>query len=122
MKQIKVLAIGFCLTVLVGCASTGTQVVPMKVQSDPLGAYVLFQVQSDRDGQRSYDWIFLGSTPLDTRKEIFEEDLDHADAFILKVIKEGYLDQQKAFTGKDFAKETKEKGSVFWNPKLVPAN
>ncbi len=83
MKQIKIFTLGLCLAVLAGCASTGARVVPMKVQSDPLGAYVLFQVQGDRDGQRNYDWIFLGSTPLDTRKEVLEEDLDNADAFIL---------------------------------------
>ncbi len=83
---------------------------------------MLFQVQADHRGNRSYDWIYLGSTPLGTRRTVYKKDLDNADAFILRVIKEGYLDQEKSWTGQQIVREAQSKGTVFWNPKLVPAN
>jgi hypothetical protein len=106
---------------LAACGST-VKTVPLTIQSDPLGAYVLFQVQADRKDDRSYDWIFLGNTPIKTRRSVLKKDLKNADAFIVKVIKDGYLDQQKAWTGQQLVNEAKSKGTVFWNPRLIPVN
>lgn len=96
--------------------------VPLTVQSDPMGAYVLFQVQADQEDVRSYDWVYVGNTPLKTRRTISKKDLDNADAFIIRIMKEGYHDQQKAYTGDQLVSESKSKGTVFWNPRLVPSN
>ncbi|MEM7193677.1 MAG: hypothetical protein AAF402_01920 [Pseudomonadota bacterium] len=128
MKQVKrspatlarMLVVSIVFMIVTGCASSGVTTVPMKIQSDPLGAYVMFQVQGG-DQSASYDWIFLGNTPVDVRKSIDESDWDHADAFVLRVMKEGYLEQQKSFTARDFYREVQEKDTVFWNPKLIPA-
>ena len=112
---------GIAVALLAGCATT-VKTVPFTVQSDPLGAYVLFQVQADHNDKRSYDWIFLGTTPLDTRRTVYKKDLDNADAFIIRVMKDGYLDQEKSWTGQQIVREAKSKGTVFWHPKLVPGN
>ncbi|GJL82408.1 MAG: hypothetical protein DHS20C01_20420 [marine bacterium B5-7] len=109
-------------TVLIvsGCASTS--MVPFTVQSDPLGAHVLYQVQTAISGNTSSnDWIYLGLTPLDIRREIGQSQLRKADAFVLRVVKDGYLDQQKSWTGKELSEQLGEKGRVFWNPRLVPS-
>ena len=66
-RPVRVLAIALGLGLLTGCASS-VRTVPLKVQSDPLGAYVMMQVQADPADDRSYDWVFLGNTPLDTRR------------------------------------------------------
>ncbi|MGB5709152.1 MAG: hypothetical protein WBM41_20265 [Arenicellales bacterium] len=108
------------VVVLAGCASS-VKTVPFKVQSDPLGAYVLYQIQADRNDTRNYDWIYLGNTPLDIRRAVLSRDLKRADAFVVRVMKEGYLDQQKAWTGEQIVKEAKKKGAVFWNPRLIPS-
>ena len=109
------------LVILTRCASS-VRTVPFKVQSDPLGAYVLYQIQADQHDNRNYDWIYLGNTPLDIRRAVDSSDLKRADAFVIRVMKEGYLDQQKAWTGEQIVKEAKKKGAVFWNPRLVPAD
>jgi hypothetical protein len=113
----------FCVVlvaILTGCASS-VKTVPFKVQSDPLGAFVLYQIQADQYDDRNYDWIYLGNTPLDIRRTVNSTDLRRADAFVIRVMKEGYLDQQKAWTGEQLVKEAKKKGAVFWNPRLIPA-
>lgn len=120
-NQIKILVVALLLIVSTGCAPK-VRTVPLTIQSDPMGAYVLFQVQADRNDQRSYDWVFLGNTPLKTRRSVLQEELDNADAFIVKVIKQGFLDQEKAYTGEQLVNEAKSKGTVYWNPRLVPVN
>ncbi len=119
--SLKVFAITLISTAVVGCGSP-VKTVPFKVQSDPLGAYVMYQVQDDAEDARDFDWIFLGNTPVDTRRAIPKRQLKRADSFMIRVMKEGYLDQQKAWTGDQLVDESKSKGAVFWNPRLVPSN
>jgi hypothetical protein len=120
-KLPKLIIVAAVLSLATACAPA-VRTVPLTIQSDPMGAYVLFQVQADRRDQRSYDWVYLGNTPLKTRRSVLNEDLKNADAFIVRIIKEGFLDQEKAYTGKQMVTEAKSKGTVFWNPRLVPVN
>ena len=117
----KILTLLTALLLLSGCAAT--KMLPMTIQSDPLGAHVLYQVQSKVKGSAgATDWIYLGLTPLDVRREVGKSQLKKADAFILKVVKDGFLDQQKAFTGGELLEQVDTRGRVFWNPRLVSAN
>lgn len=100
-----------------GCAS-GTKNVPLNIQSDPLGAYVVFQITKD-NGAKS-DWIFLGNTPLLTTRQYSKEELRDENSIVLKVMKEGFFDQTKVFKGRELRRESKSKGRVFWNPRMVP--
>jgi hypothetical protein len=106
--------------VLGGCATTS--IVPFTVQSDPLGAHVLYQVQTQVEGgNAANDWIHLGLTPVDVRREVGRAQIKSADAFVLRVMKDGYLDQQKSFSGEELIDQVDSKGRVFWNPRLVPS-
>ena len=106
----------------IAACSSPTRTVPLTVQSDPLGAYVMFQMQADREDERNYDWIFLGNTPLKVRRSMTKEELEDADAFVIRVMKDGYHEQKKSYTGKQLVSEAKSKGTVFWNPRLVPSD
>jgi len=121
MNKLKAIVLAGVSLALVGCGSS-VRTVPFKVQSDPLGAYVMYQVQDDAEDVRHFDWIFLGNTPVDTRRAISKKRLKRADSFMIKVVKEGYHDQQKAWTGEQLVDESKSKGAVFWNPRLVPSS
>jgi hypothetical protein len=104
-----------------GCATT--QVLPFTIQSDPLGAHVFYQVNAPAVSNAGpNDWIYLGLTPIDVRREINRAQLKREDAFVLRVVKEGYLDQQKTLSGSDVTAQLKDKGRVFWNPRLVPVS
>lgn len=118
---IRTLAVLAAAAVLAGCATT--RIVPFTVQSDPLGAHVLYQVQTPvSDDLSTNEWIYLGLTPVDIRREVGKTQLRKADAFVLRVVKEGYLDQQKSWSGDDLVDQIEEKGRVFWNPRLVPVS
>lgn len=103
---------------LTGCATTRN--VPFVVQSEPLGAYVFYQVNYSAAG--TSDWIFLGHTPIDVNRQISTSQLDDAAGFVLQVQKEGYYNQQKSWSGDQLQEEAQDKGRVFWNPRLVPTN
>ncbi len=114
----KFLLLVIVATTMAGCASTN--IVPFTVQSDPLGAHVMYQVQSKVKGSAgTTDWIYMGLTPVDIRREIGKTQLRKADAFVFRVIKDGYLEQQKSWSGDELKKQIEAKGRVFWNPRLV---
>lgn len=103
--------ISLCL-ILVACG--GSKNIPVKVHSDPLGAYALMKI-SYKNGEDS-DWIFLGPTPvIQDRKMAF----DGASTVSLKVIRPGFFEQVKTWKAKDFVKEAKQKKQILWVPSLV---
>ena len=117
MHKLKVILISSLALLMVACA--GKRNVPFTVQSDPLGAYVHFQVQSPVEGAAN-DWVFLGKTPVDIKRFISKKQLKKAGAFRLSVQKEGFSTQVKHWTRKEIDEEIREKGTLYWNPKLVP--
>lgn len=119
-KVIKVFVALFSMALLAACGGKNV-VLPLKVQSDPLGAHVIYQIQSNDAEQATADWIYLGSTPISSRKNVKTKQLDSKNTLVIKVLKEGYLNQEKAWSLTDVRKEAKDKGTVFWNPRLVPA-
>jgi len=108
---------GACVLLLAACSSTRT--IPMVIQSDPLGADVIYQVRSTESG-RAGDWLYLGKTPIEVNRKHHKDSLDGSHAFVFRAFKEGYLDQTKEWRGSDLKKEDKEKGHLYWNPRLVP--
>jgi hypothetical protein len=105
------------LVILAGCASSES--VPFTIQSDPLGGHVIYQVNT-KGKDSSTDWIYLGKTPIDIKRQISRRDLKKAEAFRIKVFKNGYHDQVRDWNGGEIEEEIDEKGHLFWNPKLVP--
>lgn len=104
--------------ILAGCGG-GTVTVPLTVQSDPLGSYVVYTLPPGPEGG-SADWIFLGQTPLDLKQIVDEDELQKARAFRIKVFKDGYNDQVRDWSEDEIEQAIDEKGHIFWNPKLVP--
>ena len=122
MQAIPKILFAIVSSLSIAACSSPVRTVPLTVQSDPLGAYVMFQMQADREDERNYDWIFLGNTPLKVRRSMTKEELEDADAFVIRVMKDGYHEQKKSYTGKQLVSEAKSKGTVFWNPRLVPSD
>jgi len=105
------------LATLGGCASSES--IPLTIQSQPLGSHVTMQVQS-KEKDASSDWIYLGKTPLDVKREFSRRELKKAQAFRIKVFQNGFHDQSRDWNGKEIKAEISEKGHLYWNPKLVP--
>ena len=121
MQVVSKFLFAVAISLSMAACSSPVRTVPLTIQSDPLGAYVMFQMQADREDERNYDWIFLGNTPLKVRRSMTKEQLEDADAFVIRVMKNGYHEQKKSYTGKQLVDEAKSKGTVFWNPRLVPS-
>lgn len=107
-----------CLLFLSACSSN--KVIPMVIQSDPLGADVVYQVRSTKTNTTG-DWIYLGKTPLEVNRKHAKDKLDDSHAFVFRVFKDGYLEQTKEWRGSDLEEEEDDKGHMFWNPRLVPS-
>jgi len=101
-----------------GCASN--QTIPMKVQSDPLGAYVLMKYKGEESADS--DWIYLGNTPLTTQRRFHKDNLTDSQVLVLRLMKDGYLEQTREWHGRDLRDIEDEHGQLFWNPKLVPSS
>ncbi|MEE9447158.1 MAG: hypothetical protein V3V09_04315 [Arenicellales bacterium] len=116
---IKIVSVLFSVALLSACG--GTKSIPMTVQSAPLGAHVAMQVNSSVKGT-SKDWVYLGRTPLDIRRSFSRKQLNKARSFRFKMMKDGFVDQVRDWNGKEMDTEMKEKGHLYWNPKLVPSS
>lgn len=103
---------------LIGCASS--QTIPMKIQSDPLGAYVLMKHKGAENAES--DWIFLGNTPLTTQRRFDKDELGSSEVLVLRLLKDGYLEQSKEWQGGELRRIGGDDQPLFWNPKLVPSN
>lgn len=98
------------LAALTGCSSK--QPINFRVHTEPEGAHVIYR-------QDNRAWLYLGLTPLDTIEVIPDERLKDEHTLSLRVMRCGYLDQEKEWTGVDLEREVSEKGQVFWTPRLI---
>ena len=117
-NKLKIAAAGLCLVLLGGCSSTKS--VPFTVQSDPLGAQVMLKLRGEDNAQS--DWIYLGNTPLTTKRNVKSRNLDDENSFILQVMKDGYSSQSKEWSGEQLEAASDGDNRIFWSPKLVETN
>lgn len=115
----RLVRVGFAIAALfaLGACAPTQSTIPFTIQSDPLGAYVLMQTQTE-DGTPS-DWVYLGNTPLTTNRTLITGGSHKSDTVTVRVMREGYFDQSKAWKAGSMPSEVKESGKLFWNPKLV---
>ncbi len=107
--------VSFSVLLLGACSSTRN--VPITVQSDPLGAQVMLKLKSGQTGQT--DWVYLGNTPLTTQRKVSSKHLNNKYSFVVQVMKEGYSDQAKEWSGLQVKDASEGDNRIYWNPKLV---
>ena len=116
----RLLALGVAvLLALTGCGDK-TAAVRFKVNSEPEGAYVLYQL-SGTEAPCAGEWIYLGNTPLQGIHQFTREQLRNSDRISLRVMQPGYMDQKKDWGGEAFYEEAREKGVIYWTPEMIPA-
>ncbi|MFT5573108.1 MAG: hypothetical protein ACI9FR_002041 [Cryomorphaceae bacterium] len=114
MKIFLKFSIILLAALVVSACGNGKKNFSMKVHSDPLGAYLLMQV--NHKGDENPEWIFLGPTPVILEKVV---DYRNATTVSLKVIRPGFFEQVKTWKAKDFAKEHKKYKKISWVPNMV---
>ena len=107
----------FLAATVTGCSSK-TQTVQFKINSQPEGSHVVFNV-SGAKLENSADWLYLGHTPIRGIRQIQKDQIEDASKVTLKVMHAGYYDQIREWDGPTFWEEAIEKGVVFWTPKLI---
>ncbi len=107
---------GLLALAVIGCSNI--REVPFTVTSDPPGSYILLQtLLPDAD---MYDWLYLGTTPLNLVRPMDFRELKKTETVTLKAMKEGYFEQVRSWPWKRFVREFKEDGGISWDPHLVP--
>ena len=113
-NSFKTIAIIVLTLLIVGCSSSARKEVPLNLYSDPLGAYALLKV--DYTDERDSDWIFLGATPVKISKSI---DFKKAKKVSMRVIREGFVEQTKTWSAKEFRQLSKSDNKIFWSPAMI---
>ena len=102
---------------IAGCANPIHEV-PFSVNSAPPGSYVLLQTMIPE--MDMYDWVYMGTTPVDFVREINFDDLEKAESISLRILKEGYFEQKKSWLSDNFIDLYDDRGGISWDPHLVP--
>lgn len=116
-QSLLIVAVFFLTVTVTGCASK-TQTVQFKINSQPEGSHVVFNM-SGEEIKNSGDWLYLGHTPIRGVRQIDQRKISDASKITLKVMHAGYYDQIREWDGPTFWEEAVKKGVIFWTPKLV---
>ncbi len=106
------------LVLLAGC-SDKVATVRFKVHSEPEGADLMYKMIGEGlacQGQ----WIYLGKTPWSGVHQFKEKNLEKAEKITLKIMHNGFLEQEKGWDGPGFWEEAVGRGVIFWTPELIP--
>ena len=99
-----------------GCAST--QAVNLNIHTEPEGSFIVYKV-AKQEAETDTPWIYLGNTPY-RGVTIFNKDaFDHDDTISFKVMRNGYMDQVKKWTGDAFLQEYDRNDVLTWTPRLI---
>lgn len=117
MSAIKRFLYSLCFVsavlLLTSCASK--EAINVKIHTDPEGSHLVYQVNDDKDAP----WIYLGVTPYQGATLMDSSSLDNSTTITFKVMRRGYLDQVKKWTGEQLLEEYESAGQIFWAPRLV---
>lgn len=113
------LLLAAAVALLAGCGDKIASV-RFKVNSEPEGAYVVYQMSGTKTPCAG-EWIYLGNTPLQGVHQFSREQLENSDKITLKVMQPGYVDQKKDWDGDSFYEEAEDKGVIYWTPEMIPA-
>ncbi len=116
-QSFLMVAVFFVTVAMTGCASK-TQTVQFKINSQPEGSHVVFNMSGPKL-DRSGDWLYLGHTPIRGVRQIEQRKISEASKITLKVMHAGYYDQIREWDGPTFWEEAVKKGVIFWTPKLI---
>lgn len=107
------------LLLLGGCGSRGY--INLKIHSEPEGSFLVYKIDKLKTDKQA-PWIYLGQTPFAGVSLIAEDELDSGDRVSFKLMRNGYLDQVKEWSGEQFLDEHDEQGMIFWTPRLIKSN
>lgn len=115
MRHLLLLTI-LATVILSSACSSAAKVIPLKVYSEPAGAYVIYQVSSP-DGD--VPWVYLGTTPLESALTVESDMAKNASKLSVRVMKEGYFDLKKEWNADKLKKESKQRKMLFWNANMI---
>ena len=118
-RSVRYAALCGCLVgMLSSCASK--EAINLKIHTDPEGSHVIYRVVQEY-AEDDAQWTYLGVTPYQGITLIDGKAFDDDDTISFKVMRHGYLDQTKMWTGEQFMEEYEKNGFLFWTPRLVKA-
>ncbi len=104
------------IILLSSACSSSPKVIPLKVYSEPAGAYVIYRVSSTAG---DVPWVYLGTTPLESALTVDRDMAKGASKLSVRVMKEGYFDLKKEWDADKLKKESKQRKMLFWNANMI---
>ncbi|WP_163336970.1 hypothetical protein [Desulfopila sp. IMCC35008] len=122
MKIYRTVAKVACLLMMAmlvtSCASK--EAMNLKIHTEPEGSHIVYRVALE-DMEQDPPWVYLGVTPYQGLT-LMDPDAFSEDATItFKVMRHGYMDQVKEWSGEQFLLEYENENRLFWTPRLVKA-
>jgi len=116
MKSVLVF-FSISLLLLTSACSSAPKALPLKVYSEPAGAYVIYRIDASTSDDEP--WVYIGTTPLESTLLIDKDLAKKAGKLSVRVMKEGYFDINKEWDAERLREESEERKMLFWNPGLV---
>jgi len=98
------------------CAST--KAVNLNIHTQPEGSYIVYKVAKHEPNTDS-QWIYLGVTPYRGITMLGKDAFDQDDTISFRVMRNGYMDQVKEWTGDEFLQEYEQNEVLTWTPRLI---
>ncbi len=98
------------------CAST--KAVNLNIHSEPEGSFIVYRIQK-HEPKTDSPWIFLGVTPYRGITVLDKDAFDNNDTISFKVMRNGYMNQVKEWTGEKFLQEYEQNDILTWAPRLI---
>jgi len=111
---------GICLVLVMLASCASKEAVNLKIHTDPEGSHIVYRVAS-QETEENAQWIYLGLTPYQGLTLFAEEAFDDESTISFKVMRYGYLDQVREWSGEQFWAEYERDNILFWAPHLVRA-
>lgn len=117
-RVVKTACLLMMAMLVTSCASK--EAMNMKIHTEPEGSHIVYRVALE-DMEHDPPWVYLGVTPYQGLT-LMDSDAFTDDATItFKVMRHGYMDQVKEWSGEQFLREYENENRLFWTPRLVKA-
>ena len=117
-RAVKAACLLMVAMLVTSCASK--EAMNLKIHTEPEGSHIVYRVALE-DMDQDPPWVYLGVTPYQGLTLMDSDAFSDDSTITFKVMRHGYMDQVKEWSGEQFLLEYENENLLFWTPRLVKA-